>query len=677
MRRIDPTALENQLYGRGFLEGANVTELRAITDVFRALLRAKYIIVAAAVLGSLTAFLIVRNLEEEFTSSAQVMIDTRVQVEGGIRSSDTILPISLTSLESEAEVLRSLDLVERVVDALGLQDDPEFAPEDEIVALAQVDGDAEGGDNGTLSGVLDTAQSLVSGLISDAPTTDGETGLDDTAETDVEDILYKEKVIQAVAQQLDVQQLSSVSAVYTISFTSVDREKAARIANAFAEQYLASQMQTKLDTLDRSTNWLTGRAEELNTRLAELNTQLEAHLLESPFPSEEELVNAQMQRGRLRARLSQAQASGAAEADLSQTEASLAVLEGALAEQGAFEAEAARLESEIQVTQSIYSNVVAQLSVMQQQDDILRTDAQIISAARPAVWPSFPNRNQFMALGGVIGLLLACLITAIVELRRRNLRTVSDFEETTGLPVISLMPKSKGRETPLRTLMRGRTLRDDRLLKSARKLRSSIGATGLEQRSIAIVSAFPGEGKSSTALLLAKACAQTGERTLLLDVDFWRSPYRRAVRRGGPDLNELITAPEQIDEHLLALGENLDILPAFPNTENPSDLPYSRQFDIFLKHLRATYDRIVIDMPPVLPMLDFATMANAADVTLLVVRWNSTPKSAVKSAIRTLQDVGVTPIAVVPTLVEAKKAHSYSDDAFSYADKRYHAGYAK
>lgn len=82
-------------------------------------------------------------------------------------------------------------------------------------------------------------------------------------------------------------------------------------------------------------------------------------------------------------------------------------------------------------------------------------------------------------------------------------------------------------------------------------------------------------------------------------------------------------------------------------------------------------------MPPVLPVLDFATMANFADLQLFVIRWNSTPKSAVWSAIRTLQDVGVVPVAVVATLVEAGKAHTYSDDAFSYADKKYLSSYGK
>jgi polysaccharide biosynthesis transport protein len=677
MRRVDSTALENQLYGRDFLEGINNSELRAIGDVFRAIYRSRYLIAVAALVGVTSGFVLAKVLPEEFTSTARVMIDTRVQGDGGITAADSILPISLTSLESEAEVLRSLDLVERVIDTLGLQDDPEFMPDEDEqpVATDPVDRDAPPEETSFIGDAIESARSLASALLSGTAPEDA-LPPDSVGAADLDAILEKQKVVQIVAEQLSVEQLSSVSAVYSISFTSLDRQKAALIANTFAEQYLASQLQTKLDALDRSTGWLTGRARELNARLAELNSQFETHMLGAPFPAEEDLVNARTQRNRLLVRLGQAQNSGAAGANISQIESALGQLNDALAEQGRFEAESSRLENEIEVTTSIYSNVVAQLSTLQQQDNILRTDAQIISTARPSVWPSAPNRNLLMVIGGVSGLFLASLAAAVAELRQRNLRSVSDFVEATGLPVISLIPKSGGRETPLRTLMRGGVLRDSRLPKSARKLRSAIVASGRDQQVIAIVSAFPGEGKSSTALLLAQACAHAGEQTLLLDLDFWRSPYRSAVRRDSPGMNQVISSPEQLDDFLLTLGKGFDILPALPNTEEPSELPYSKQFSTFLAFLRARYERIVIDMPPVLPMLDFATMANAADISLLVVRWNSTPRSAVISALRNLQDVGVMPFAVVPTLVQANRAHTYSDDAFSYADRRYHSGYA-
>lgn len=581
MRRLDPSQLDSQLYNRDFLQGRNATELRAIGDVVRALFRSKFLIAAAVVLGAVLAFLFSRTLEDEYTSTARVMIDTRVQTEGGISSADTILPISLTSLESEAEVLRSLDLVERVIDTLDLQQDPEFAPVDEQAASSDDESEGNGpASNETEGGLADRAKGLVNAILARLP--EGGSGEEAApeAEGNLTEILDKQMVIQAVAERLSVEQLSSVSAVYTISFTSTDRLKAPVIANAFAEQYLAMQLQTKLDALDRSTTWLNDRTREVNERLAELNSELEAHMLDAPFASEEDLANARTQRNRLATRLNQT--SAADSGTRAELEAALATLTAALTAQGAHEAETTRLENEIEVTETIYSNVVAQLGVMQQQDDILRTDAQIISEARPAVYPSSISTKMIVALGGIGAAFLACAAIAFFELRQRNLRTVSDFEETTGMPVISLVPRSRGRNTPICALINRKMLADDRLEKCARKLKSSLAASGREQQVIAFVSALQGEGKSSTALLLAQACARTGERTLLLDLDFWRSPYRSFISRGAPGFDHIMAYPETLADHVRRAGDQLDILPATRNTEAPSDIPYSRHLDGFM-----------------------------------------------------------------------------------------------
>jgi uncharacterized protein involved in exopolysaccharide biosynthesis/MinD-like ATPase involved in chromosome partitioning or flagellar assembly len=674
MRQIEPLLLDEQLYGKSFGSQVDTPELRQIGNLFRALLRSKTLILAAAVLGGVAAYLIGTTLEPQYTSVARVMIDTRVEGARAAVLSDAELPTTVTALESELEVLRSLDLVERVVDELQLDRDPEFAALPGPAGVTPV---------ARLLG--DVRQRLAALGIPVWPE-------DERAAEAVEGVPHS-TAVEAVAERLTVEKGSYMSAVYDVNFTSGDPAKAALIANTLVEQYLEMQVAAKIDHLDRSREWLTQRASDLNRKVAVLARELGVRELDAPFPTPESLTQAHLLRDTVMARLETARRQatteesarqpGATEESAGQPGPTRAAAELAtlhdinqrLMQQAAHDAEVKRLENEVTVAEGVYSQVVAQLTEMQEQGGFLRPDSRIVSHARPASNTTGPSNKRLVALGSVSAAFLAAFVVGLRELFERRLRSLEDFERMTNLPVLAFVPRSRERSSPLHSIARGAPT-DVRLIKAARKLKASLAASGERQQVIAGASSLAGEGKSSTLLLLADTYARSGEKTLLLDLDFWRSPFVAWLGRRGPALRALMANPALLDSAVQAVpGIPLHILPAGKSSGEASELDELVGFQRFVSELRARYDRVIIDFPPVLPVVDLAPFAVHADATVLMVRWNATPRGAVRSAVRVLRDIGVAPIGVIATLVSAEKAHLFADDAFSYSHPRYYNGY--
>lgn len=185
-------------------------------------------------------------------------------------------------------------------------------------------------------------------------------------------------------------------------------------------------------------------------------------------------------------------------------------------------------------------------------------------------------------------------------------------------------------------------------------------------RSVLVTSAAPGEGRTHVALNLAHALAETGERVLLVDADLrrpavaqllqlegvhatqTRSRARRRAGQPGPEaagLTAVLQGTATLDEATHRLpGTTLDVLPAGPVTEpGPSALLGTPVLPALFAELHQVYDRIVVDGPPLLPVVDPLLLAQLVDGTVLVVRAGTTRKADLSGALRTLATVGLDP----------------------------------
>lgn len=150
-----------------------------------------------------------------------------------------------------------------------------------------------------------------------------------------------------------------------------------------------------------------------------------------------------------------------------------------------------------------------------------------------------------------------------------------------------------------------------------------------------VTSALPKEGKSFTSANLAQVLArQHGRRVLLIDGDLRNPQLHRVLgTERGPGLFEYLRS-EHDEFSIIQRGEmeNLFFIPAGEYSANPAELLANGRLGTLLKRLESSFEWIIVDSAPAVPVADAVLMANECDGVLLVVRSNSTPTDAARRA---------------------------------------------
>lgn len=197
------------------------------------------------------------------------------------------------------------------------------------------------------------------------------------------------------------------------------------------------------------------------------------------------------------------------------------------------------------------------------------------------------------------------------------------------------------------------------ILEAFKTLRTNISFCGADIKIIAVTSAFPNEGKSETALRLAYAFAETGAKTILVDADIRNSTLAGKLGANGisKGLSHVLSGKESSDSPAICKTDlsSLDIIFAGPTAPNPAELLGKEPFRNLLEILRNKYDYIIVDCPPVMPVIDAAIIARECDGTLLVVSQNRVRKSDAKKTLDQLKLSGANMLGVVLNKVAAKE----------------------
>jgi len=229
------------------------------------------------------------------------------------------------------------------------------------------------------------------------------------------------------------------------------------------------------------------------------------------------------------------------------------------------------------------------------------------------------------------------------------------------------MPRVEGREpAPVDASL-------DRLLVAAhapqslaaeqyRSLRTRIknAEQGRTVRSILITSPNKGDGKSLTAANLALTMAQEfQQRVLLVDGDLRQPSIHRLF--GIPDvpgLADVLMGGVALDDAVVSIAQHrLSVLPSGPLPTHPAELLGSAGMRRALDTLRARYDRVIVDMPPVEPLADVSTALGMVDGLLMIVRAGATPKPAIERALAGLDTAKILGLV----LNDAVEGGSYRD----------------
>ncbi|ODA34157.1 hypothetical protein A8L45_07710 [Veronia pacifica] len=190
--------------------------------------------------------------------------------------------------------------------------------------------------------------------------------------------------------------------------------------------------------------------------------------------------------------------------------------------------------------------------------------------------------------------------------------------------------------------------------------------TAHRRKVIAVTSARPSEGKSTTAMTLAQSLSES-EKTLLIDADLRMSTLgmRFGLRHQAPGLTEVLLS-ERSDDELIqpTLKPNLDLLPAGRLSEMPSSLITSTAFTHLINVLQRRYDKIVIDTPPLHSVNDSLHLGKLAGGLLLVNKAGSKGPQILPEVIDCLKhhDIGIDGIVINQLSNSPEMESTYNND---------------
>jgi len=283
-------------------------------------------------------------------------------------------------------------------------------------------------------------------------------------------------------------------------------------------------------------------------------------------------------------------------------------------------------------------------------------DLSTVSPAAPPSSAFAPNTTVLTAAGLAIGLALGVAAAIAMALLDTRLRTPADIARTTPLPVLGVIPHTRGRAG------RATLVLDDPTSPGAeayRRLQTNlrfIDASG-PIRSMVVSSAVPGEGKSTTALNLALAMAEKGHRVLLIDADLRRPTVAKQLGiEGTVGLTTVLIGAASLAEVAQQWGDGVDVLPSGEIPPNPSQLVDSRAMVALLAEATRTYDFVVIDSPPLLPVADAAVLSKMTDGALLVAGCHRVRRPQLAGAINALATVDAAVLGIVATGVRLKSS---------------------
>jgi capsular exopolysaccharide synthesis family protein len=193
-----------------------------------------------------------------------------------------------------------------------------------------------------------------------------------------------------------------------------------------------------------------------------------------------------------------------------------------------------------------------------------------------------------------------------------------------------------------------------------------------------VTSQEPLEGKSTAAVILARQAANSGLKTLLIDADI-RNPciHRTIGIEQSAGLCELLEGENLADDLEFSLDprSSLEILQAGDVTKSMADVLHTKQLVHLLEDLRMHYDWIYIDSPSLGAVSDGIAIAHHADMTLCLMRWLTTTRTAAALGVQQLKDAGANIVGVALSRVDLTAGRKYQHlEEIGYYGYYHHRG---
>lgn len=349
------------------------------------------------------------------------------------------------------------------------------------------------------------------------------------------------------------------------------------------------------------------------------------------------------------------------------------------------------LEREADTYRKLYQNFLQKYQETVQQQSFPITEARVITRATKPIAPSAPGKAATLGLALVLGGFLGAGVGAVRESRDRVFRTGAQVREELGLDFFGLLPRVDETFRPkvrpktavpgaLNNIPSGmRYVLDHPLSGFTEVLRTAKVASDLtlgakEPKIIGIISALPSEGKSTVSKNFASLLAHLGSPTLLIDGDLRNPGLTKAIAPlAEVGLIEVALGTKTLADVLLVEPDSgLRFLPSSLRRQvsHTSDMLASQEMGRLLAEAGSVFKHIVIDLPPLGPVVDVRAFAPRADAFIFVTEWGKTARKAVRNALAEDEAVYRKTIGILLNKVnesEIRLYENYSSSSFYHA----------
>lgn len=286
------------------------------------------------------------------------------------------------------------------------------------------------------------------------------------------------------------------------------------------------------------------------------------------------------------------------------------------------------VERQQKVKESLYLFLLQKREENELSQAFTAYNTQIITRPTGSNAPTAPSRSKILLVAFVIGLIIPFGVTYLLETTNTKVRGRKDIEDL-SLPFLGEIPtipgtkKSKKDDGPKVVVKQGKR---DVVNEAIRVLRTNIGFMSSKDHgcSVIMVTSFnPGSGKSFLTVNLGISFAIKGKKTLVIDCDLRRASASAFVDSPAKGLsNYLVGEVTNVKDVIVSntITDGLSVLPVGTIPPNPAELLELPRFADMVNALRADYDYILIDCPPVEMMADAQIVGSVTDRTIFVIR---------------------------------------------------------
>lgn len=255
------------------------------------------------------------------------------------------------------------------------------------------------------------------------------------------------------------------------------------------------------------------------------------------------------------------------------------------------------------------------------------------------------NNKLLVVIGFIGGLVIAFILTFILECLNKTFKTKGELERELRLPVIANIPKVKNRKS----LNLSESDNDATVVEAYNSLAADIkfGKENNNIKSIAVTSSIKGEGSTTTAINLALALSNSN-KTILIDGNFKSNKISEVLKvNSNKGLSDIILDNLKLENVVVNFNRNLDVLTTGSIAENSISILDSKEFDSLICELGKIYEYIIIDAPALQVVADSKVLSKKVDGMILVVKAESTKKDIIKSSINDIENLGANLLGIV------------------------------